>query len=273
MPMLVRADACLSAHLYQLCTEFTNKLSAGQKEVARGYGSNSTAIGEEIAQCKERLRRAGAPEATQLESCISNSGGATFLPNREFYEEHLRRLAWRRISLLQVGVFRGESLAVWSEWMRRARIVGLDVNLGPAEAHRSNLEARGAFANKNVELIETDTTDASRFAKTVAAHKELFTAGAFDVIIDDGCHTTPCVLATFDALIGFLKPGGLYFVEDNLEACEKIRGKQLWASASFKGERISDAFDTPSARHPTYLCAFKNPWTSIREGRQHVTNP
>ena len=37
--------------------------------------------------------------------------------------------------MLCIGVFRGESIAVWSDWFWRGRVVGLDVNLAPAAAY------------------------------------------------------------------------------------------------------------------------------------------
>ena len=68
--------------------------------------------------------------------------------------------------MLAIGVFRGESLAVWSDWFYNGRILGLDVNLGPAIAYKPILQAKGAFGANNVQLLETDTSDVTRFAQT-----------------------------------------------------------------------------------------------------------
>ena len=51
--------------------------------------------------------------------------------------------------VLCIGVFRGESLAVWSDWFARGRIVGVDANLAPAIAYKPTLVARGAFHHDN----------------------------------------------------------------------------------------------------------------------------
>jgi hypothetical protein len=258
---------CLSAFLLHLVKHFAHHFSAssgigGGNEGRRGYNEDKQAVASEVAACKQHLRASGVHEGTIAESCIDNAGGDSLLANREFYEAHMLRLAAARgnVSMLAIGVFRGESLAVWSDWLHTGHIVGLDVNLGPANAYRSVLEAKGGFGAKNVQLIETDTTDAPRFVATRAAHPTRFQPKSYDVIIDDGCHTNPCIVDTYAAVIDLLKSGGYYFVEDNMEACKTLQTKQVWAEASFKGVRIPDAHSTAGSKHPTYLCALRAPF-------------
>ena len=257
---------CISEHLRMLTLAFSHALTYGQSEAQRGYGSNRTENIREMAACRARIRKdkQHAGDAVEVEqlikaACFSNAGGDTLLANREFYDLHLSQLAPRRnVSVLCVGVFRGESLAVWSDWFQHGRIVGLDVNLEPAAAYRETLVSKGAFQNDNVVLIETDTTSASKFAATRAAYPDVFARG-FDVILDDGCHTTVCILQTFDNVNTLLRPGGIYVVEDNADHLEVLRRQRQWASFAFKDGRNPDSLGTPGNSHHTYVAAYHLP--------------
>ena len=162
----------------RLVLAFAHPLRHNETEDRRGRISDKSAIDHEIAKCHARLKSAGAGAEVIKEACIENAGGDVLLANREFYELHLRSLVPRRnVTVLCIGVFRGESIAVWSDWFWRGRVVGLDVNLAPAAAYRDHLRRRGAFQNGNVQLIETDTTTRATFAATVSAHPDVFDAG------------------------------------------------------------------------------------------------
>ena len=251
--------ACVSEHLRRLVLAFAHPLRHNETEDRRGRISDKSAIDHEIAKCHARLKSAGAGAEVIKEACIENAGGDVLLANREFYELHLRSLVPRRnVTVLCIGVFRGESIAVWSDWFWRGRVVGLDVNLAPAAAYRDHLRRRGAFQNGNVQLIETDTTTRATFAATVSAHPDVFDAGV-DVVIDDSCHTTNCILATFDNVIPYLRPGGVYFVEDNLEHLEALRHRRQWASFAFKEGEVADGLNTPGSAHHTFISAFRLP--------------
>lgn len=253
------SSAVLSEQLRRLVLTFSHPHSKNQSESRRGYGTDEKANAAGITACRARLQKAGADANVIKEACISNAGGDTLLANREFYDLHLNRFAtMSNVSLLCIGIFRGESLAVWSDWFSHGRVVGLDVNLAPAASHNAALRRKGAFQHDNVQLIETDTTTASTFNATLAAHAEVFASG-FDVVIDDGCHTTGCIVATFDNVIPLLKPGGVYLVEDNDEHLNILRRRRQWASFAFKEGEVSDGFGTPGSSHHTFLSAFHLP--------------
>lgn len=120
------------------------------------------------------------------------------------YAEILRPFADRPLSLLEVGIYKGSSLAAWSECLPTAKIFGVDYCM-----ENCSPEMQGFLKSKpQITLIEGDINDQS----TLATLREL---GPFDVIIDDGSHLSGDVISTFNALFfDCLAPGGIYVVED-----------------------------------------------------------
>lgn len=120
-----------------------------------------------------------------------------------WYERHLGHLRDRRIVLLEIGVggyedptSGGESLRMWKEYFPLATIVGIDIH------------DKSAMAEDRI-VIHRGSQDDPAFLDRVA-HEH----GPFDVIIDDGSHLSPHVIASFRALFPHLAPDGIYVIED-----------------------------------------------------------
>jgi hypothetical protein len=120
----------------------------------------------------------------------------------EIYERFLSRFRERaQLRLLEIGVFRGGSLALWKEYFHRdARIVGVDIDTACKSF---------AHAERNIFVEIGDQSDAE-FLKDVARRY-----GPFDIVIDDGGHMTSQQIASFSALYPeALTDDGVYLVED-----------------------------------------------------------
>lgn len=102
------------------------------------------------------------------------------------------------VRLLEIGVWEGASLAMWSEWLPNANIVGVDIDLSRFRFPRS----------ERVHLRLGNASDPA----FIAALIEEF--GPFDVVIDDGSHLLPDHVAAFTALWPHVRPDGYYIVED-----------------------------------------------------------
>jgi len=109
----------------------------------------------------------------------------------DVYEREMTKVT--DVDLLEVGVFAGESLAMWQEYLFGSRVVGLDVDLS-----RCSLP---------VDARLCDATDAVQLHATLGG-------ATFDYIIDDGSHRLDHQIRTFDLLWSRVKVGGKYFVED-----------------------------------------------------------
>jgi tetratricopeptide (TPR) repeat protein len=112
------------------------------------------------------------------------------------YERILGHLRHDPITLLEIGVFWGGSLAMWEDFLPSGRIVGVDINPECAQY---------AGGRREVEIgSQADPAFLDGIGRRLAPH----------VIIDDGSHLSDHVILTFRALFRHLRPGGIYIVED-----------------------------------------------------------
>ncbi|AUF82566.1 methyltransferase [Tetraselmis virus 1] len=126
----------------------------------------------------------------------------------ELYEELFEPLKTKDINFLEIGVFQGKSLALWSEYFEKAHIWGADLDLTRYNCKYKSLVNIGAFPNP--ELIHTVVMN-SKDKKNI----ECCNLPKFDVILDDGDHEGSSQKETFlNLFYDYLKPGGIYIVED-----------------------------------------------------------
>jgi polyhydroxyalkanoate synthesis regulator phasin len=102
------------------------------------------------------------------------------------------------LRLLEIGVQNGGSLQIWSELLPAgSEVVGIDVD--PACAKLRFPE--------HVTVLIGDGADPGFLAAALGD-------GAFDVVIDDGSHRSPDIIASFEWLFPRLRPSGKYIIED-----------------------------------------------------------
>lgn len=116
------------------------------------------------------------------------------------YERLFASYASQVVNLLEIGVQNGGSMEVWASYFAEgSKIVGCDIN---------PLCAALQFESHALQLVIGDInhadTQSNIFSRTPA----------FDIVIDDGSHTSPDIIQTFCALFGRVNDGGLYVVED-----------------------------------------------------------
>lgn len=115
------------------------------------------------------------------------------------YEELLAPLRGTPARILELGVWKGDSLVMWRDAFPEATIIGLDlapppIDLGP-----------------RAYIVTGDQTDAALLAALAAQHAPQ----GFDVIIDDASHIGQLSARSLQALYAaHLRPGGLYIIED-----------------------------------------------------------
>jgi len=152
---------------------------------------------------KARRASADARESTggmTLRELGSRAGTDKAEPRRtilDLYDQHLRALRDEQITLLEIGVFRGESLRMWRDYFPLGRIYGVDID---ADAMQHEDERIRVF-------IGSQSDDA--FLDNVIAE-----SGEPDIIIDDGSHLASDQIGSLLHLWPHLKPGGYYIVED-----------------------------------------------------------
>jgi cephalosporin hydroxylase len=98
-------------------------------------------------------------------------------------------------TLLEIGIFRGESLVAWLEYLPNATLIAVDT------FQRVPPHQIPVLKHPRVRWFKMDSTQE---APKVRA----------DFIIDDGCHDPEAQLATLRNYRGLLTVGGRYFIED-----------------------------------------------------------
>jgi hypothetical protein len=116
----------------------------------------------------------------------------------EVYDRYFSQFRNKKITMMEIGVFRGGSLQMWKEYFGlNATIVGVDIDpqCKRYEEERINIEIGSQedteFLNKLIEKY-----------------------GQFDIIVDDGGHTMNQQNVSFNTLFKSVTNGGVYLCED-----------------------------------------------------------
>jgi hypothetical protein len=109
----------------------------------------------------------------------------------------------RPLNVLEIGVggyeyseLGGSSLRMWRSYFPKSRIVGIDIY------------DKRHFSEDRIDIRQCDQTDEDALKRLCQEY------GGFDIVIDDGSHFNGHVIQTFEVLFPFLRPDGIYVVED-----------------------------------------------------------
>lgn len=126
-----------------------------------------------------------------------------------YYNEFFKNYKNKRLNLLEIGIFRGGSIKMWSKYFKNGKIFGIDncdVNTsGDLLCNEETLSNLNKI--KNVKCFKCSQTDKIELSKK-------FNNFIFDIIIDDGSHFIKDQLISLGYLFKMLKPGGSYIIED-----------------------------------------------------------
>lgn len=118
----------------------------------------------------------------------------------QVYDKLLKPYRDKPVRILEIGVQNGGSLDIWAQYFHNAEcVVGCDI-----EPKCANIE----FESPLVKLVVGDATSDDALEK-VRAH-----SSSFDIIIDDGSHTSPDIIRSFAKVFPMIADDGLYVCED-----------------------------------------------------------
>lgn len=118
----------------------------------------------------------------------------------ELYDQYLAGLADQPVTLLELGVYTGESVKVFASFFENGRIIGVDIEDRAAD-----------FSGyPNAVFALGDQRSAEQLDHICATHAP----GGLDIVIDDASHFGAWSWHSYQILLPHLKPGGLYVVED-----------------------------------------------------------
>ena len=124
-----------------------------------------------------------------------------------FYDEILKLLRDQEIRMLELGICMeetegGHSVFMWSEYFSQASIYTFDIvdmsNHPAITNYPNNFFYRGDQGNRN---------------DFISMYNE-FGNKPFDFVLEDGSHTTEHQMISFGHLFQYVKPGGVYILED-----------------------------------------------------------
>lgn len=116
------------------------------------------------------------------------------------YDDKFSKFKALPIKLLEIGIQNGGSLEIWDKYFSGAEmILGCDINPNCA-----NL----VYQAERIKILVGDANEAKTKEK-ILAH-----SNRYDLIIDDGSHTSPDIVKSFANYFPYLNDGGLYVVED-----------------------------------------------------------
>jgi hypothetical protein len=139
------------------------------------------------------LRRIGGYHGTNKAKIVNL--GLSYL---DIYERYLQGWRGRTFALLELGVYRGESLRMWRTYFPKARVYGLDID--PAAAER----LQGEFT----------VFTGSQSDDTFITHALGEIGPGLKLVVDDASHINELTLASFDLIFPRLPAGALYVIED-----------------------------------------------------------
>ena len=119
----------------------------------------------------------------------------------KFYETYLKIFKNEKISILEIGTWKGASVAAFYHYFKKAIIFCIDKNY------------KFKFKSDRVNFFNCDTenfNDVKNFENYLMKKKSEY----FNIIIDDGSHKYHDILSNFKKFFKKIKPGGYYIIED-----------------------------------------------------------
>ncbi len=115
------------------------------------------------------------------------------------YEEKFKSYKDEKIRILEIGIQNGGSLEIYGKYFQNAELIlGCDIDEKCLEL---------TYQEPNIQVIVGDATDEITYKK-IAVYSE------FDIIIEDGSHTSSDIVKTFCKYFSRLKDGGVFIIED-----------------------------------------------------------
>jgi hypothetical protein len=90
----------------------------------------------------------------------------------DFYDYHLSSIRNNDLKILEIGIWKGESLRMWKEYFPNAQIFGIDIMQS------------ALFSEDRIQTFILDQGDENLLKQFKSQH------GPFDIVIDDGSHFT-----------------------------------------------------------------------------------
>lgn len=126
---------------------------------------------------------------------------------RQWYSPEFTPRRGEQLTIVELGVFRGDGVRLFKDWFYNARVVGIDplVN-GSFKAGVPQSTQEELLVHKDIEFIFKDA-----YTMEVA---NMFEDESIDYLLDDGPHTIESQLWAIEHYFPKIKKGGTILIED-----------------------------------------------------------
>ncbi len=138
--------------------------------------------------------------------------------------------------VFEIGIFKGGSVVLFSELWRPKRLVAIDISAERIPALAEYIK-RCKLGESVKAIYGIDQADRETMRSIIASE---FGDASLDLVVDDGCHFYDETKAAFEAVFPFLRPGGVYVIED-------------WGWAHWPGDWQENGGPWPDKPAPTLL--------------------
>ena len=130
-----------------------------------------------------------------------NHSSDKWKPYFEIYEKHLSEFRGKPVNLIEVGVQKGGSLEMWSDYFGgSANITGIDI-----DPECANLK----YDANNINVVIGDQGSGEFWDQFLSSYNK-----PIDIFIDDGGHTMEQQILTFEKVFAKMPVGSIYICED-----------------------------------------------------------
>ena len=120
----------------------------------------------------------------------------------EVYSIYFNPIRYKCMNILEIGVAHGASIKMWLDYFPNSQIFGMDISIPEFITNNfGNNDIRFTFINGS----QYNPNDLDNIIKS---------GKNFDIIIDDGSHVAEHQQFSFVYLWKYLKPNGIYAIED-----------------------------------------------------------
>jgi Methyltransferase domain len=113
-------------------------------------------------------------------------------------------------NLFELGMFDGGSVIFWHEFFKPKKQVGVDISEREDSPYFARYVRSHGLRDRIKTHWSTNQGDSARLRELVKAEFD----GTLDIVIDDASHLYDLTKKSFETLFPFLRPGGLYIIED-----------------------------------------------------------
>lgn len=116
------------------------------------------------------------------------------------YDEVFNRLKNNNNKILEIGVYKGDSLNLWAEYFTNSEIYGVDCHINQIDVS----------LHDNINIIEIQD------AYSIECIEMLNSIGKFNIIIDDGSHKVEHQKYVIENYCSLLTNNGILIIEDTV---------------------------------------------------------